>query len=442
MPESKVAGASRRPDSGALRVSALLKRGVVDAGGEAVGRLSDVIVRLQPDADPVVSGLVVDVHGRRLFVPASAIRSWRAHRLELASAKVDVRPFERRGGEVLIREDILGHRLIDLEHARLVRAVDAELTEPVGAGWRLTGVDVHQGTRLRPWRRHAAHAARDWAQFELLLGRASHRRPRGPRAWLGTLRPAEIADLLEEATGDERTAILSEVHDDPELEADVYEELDEGEQSEVLAERTDEEVAAVLARMQADDAADAVMELLPERRATVLEQLPPEQRSRVTQLLGYHEQSAGGLMGVDVLECPIGATVAEALDAIRAATAVPWHALTSVYCTDGDRRLCGAVTIVRLLQADSATPLAEIVDADPVQVMPDADVVELAVLMSDHNLLALPVVDSNARIVGLITADDILDATVPQNWRRRGQPARAAHRDHPSASRGSDDAGA
>src|SRR4249920_3475837 len=112
-----------------LHLSEVLKRPVTDSAGESLGRLSDVIVRLRGSELPLVIGGVVNVGGREVFVPLGQVSDFDGEALKLTSAKIDLRHFERRPGEVLLRADVLGHRLIDVEAARLVRAADLELEE-------------------------------------------------------------------------------------------------------------------------------------------------------------------------------------------------------------------------------------------------------------------------------------------------------------------------
>ena len=254
-------------------------------------------------------------------------------------------------------------------------------------------------------------------------------RPAGPDP---AAEAAQIADLLEAASKDEENEILGHVHADPELEADVFEELDEDQATRLLAGRSDADIAGVLARMRADDAADTVAELPQQRRQAVLDLLPPGQRTKVLTLMGFNPGSAGGLMGVDFLTLPGQAPVADALAAVGAAESLQPEALTSVHAVDASGRLCGVATVVRLVQSDPATGLLDVCDRDPVRVGADTDVVNVAVLMSDYNLITVPVVDKDRRIIGLITVDDVLEATLPEDWRRRetAQPP-DAHRGSP-----------
>src|SRR5260370_15192019 len=174
-----------------IHLSALLKRPVTDRGGESLGRVSDVIVRLRGAQLPAVEGLVATVGGRQVFVPIDQVSSFDGEVLTLTSAQLDLRRFERREGEVLLRADVLGHRLIDVESAHLIRAADLELEERNGEGV-LTGVDT--GGSPRGWlglrapggSKRDEHSFRDWAPSKRRRGRAarvgrSRPLPRVPR---------------------------------------------------------------------------------------------------------------------------------------------------------------------------------------------------------------------------------------------------------------------
>ena len=407
-----------------IHLSEVLKRPITDKGGESLGRLTDVVVRLRGSELPLVIGGVVNVGGREVFVPLEQVSEFDGEALRLTSAKLDLRQFERRPGEVLLRADVLGHRLIDVEAARLIKAADLELEERNGE-WVLTGVDTR---RRRGWLSELfgrsapepePHTFREWSRFEPLIGHTGSLTTRGPLGRIRRLKPAQIADLLEDASKEEETEILGQVHADPELEADVFEELDEDLATRLLGARTDGEIAEVLSRMRADDAADAVAELPQQRRQPVLDLLPAGQRTKVLTLMGYNPTSAGGLMGVDFLAVSPDATVREALAAVGASHTLQPEALTSVHAVDERGRLRGVASLVALMQADPGTPLRQVCDTDPVRVGADTDVVDVAVLMSDYNLITVPVVDERRRMMGIITVDDVLESTLPDDWRRR-----------------------
>jgi hypothetical protein len=439
MTSTSPASASPTADRGqTLRLSNLLKRPVVDSGGESLGRLSDVIVRLRGSDYPLVTGLVVAIGGRQVFVPMEKVSSFDGEVLKLTTAKLDLRQFERRDGEVLLRADVLGHRMIDVQNARLVRAADLQLYRDDGE-WVLSGVDTKPRARrlfglLGPGRSEDEGGVdfRDWHDFEWLIGHTGSELYRGPFARVRRLKPAQIADLLEEASKNEETEILDRVHADPELEADVFEELDEDLATRLLGARTDEEIAGVLTRMRADDAADTIAELPQRRRQPVLDLLPPAQRAKVLTLLGFNQTSAGGLMGVDYVALPGRTKVADAVEQIRMSTTLQPEALTSVYAVDSEGALLGVARLVTLLQSDRDLTLIDVCDTDPVRVGADTDIMDVAVLMTDYNLITIPVVNDERRLLGVITVDDVLEVTLPDDWRRReaAEPPDARHGDH------------
>lgn len=348
--------APRPPATGVLvHLATLLSQPVTDRDGHRLGTPVDVVVRLRAEDYPTVTGLVVTVGDRRLFVPVEQITSLHAGALVLSSTRVDLRPFERRIGEVLLRADVLVHRLIDLRDDRLVRARDIELANRDGI-WTVASVDTGPQTwwhRVLRTRR-ATPTHQGWKAFEPLIG-PEHRAVVRAVSGLHRLKVAQIADLVETASTPEQTTILAELRTAPELEADVFEELDVDDAVRLLEQRTNGEVAAVLSRMRADDAddaADALADLAQHRRQPVLDLLPVHQRVKVRMLLGFNPTSAGGLMGVDFVTVPGATDAARALAVVAAATTIQPEALTSVHVVNGHGRLYGVAPLVRLLQAD------------------------------------------------------------------------------------------
>jgi CBS domain-containing protein/sporulation protein YlmC with PRC-barrel domain len=419
----------------AVSLSQLLRRPLVGRDGEAVGRLSDVIIRLRGRDHPVVTGLVARVGRHDVFLPAEQVVAFDGDQVQLASEVVDLRPFERREGEVLLRADMLGHRVIDVADVELVRAHDLRLCQRP-EGWVVDALDIHSH-RARPFglfSRETGPQWRSWESFEPLIGHARSAHVRGPFARLGRLKPADIADLLEEANRTESHEILENVHTDPELEADVFEELEPDAQARLLGQMSNQQIAALLARMRADDAADAINDLPQARRQPVLDALPAGQRTKVLTLMGFNPASAGGLMALDFLTAPETAAVADALRLLREARTLQPEALTSVHVLDGGARLIGTATVVSLLQADPGERLGEVMVTDPVRVLAESDIEDVALLMTDYNLLTVPVVDEHDRVLGVITVDDILEAVIPEDWRRREPGPHPAHHGDQAAS--------
>lgn len=410
-----------------IHLSELLRSPVLARSDEAVGRVEDVIVRLRgADEYPLLTGIVAGVGGRQVFIGSKSIQQYDSGRVVLAKNKIDLRGFERRDGEVLLRADVLGHRLIDVAAVELVRAYDIEL-EDTGAGWVLARLDTRRPPRLFGLiKGSGGHAARDWKAFEPLIGDARSHAVRRQSGRVGGFKPADIADLLEDADKAEGGEILDRVHSNPELEADVFEELDPEKASRLLDDMPDDEVAALLGRMRADDAADAIADLRQSRRRRVLDLMPAPQRTKVITLMGFNPESAGGLMNVDFVSCAPTGTAGSALALIAAARTIQPEALIKMHVLGEDQRLAGVVSAIALLQAEPDANVGALMESDPVRVTADADLTDIALLMADYNLYSIPVVDEQDRVLGVVTVDDVLEATIPEDWRRREPAPRPA----------------
>lgn len=414
------------PPAARLWVTELVGSQLVDRAGERLGRVDDVIVRLAEGGYPPVTGLVGKIAGRRLFIPWDRIGEITPGSARLTGETLSLARFERRQGEVLLREDVLGRRMISVESGRLIVAHDIELARDAGA-WRVVGVEP--GTRgwlrsflPKPVRSHPRETGAfvDWANVEPFVGHVPTSRLLLPLRPLRRLHPAQIADIVEHASHEEGEEIISAVHGDPELEADVFEELNTEHQVEFLRQRTDAEAAAVLAEMGTDDAADLITELDQDRRASVLALLPPAQQAKVRALLSYNSDSAGGLMSPDFVAVREDATVGDALAAVKKAD-VSDQIAADVFLTDEEGRLSGAVPLLQLVQHGDGEHLVELKQRGKTHVHPNDDFPEVARMMADFNLTCAPVVDDDDHIIGVITVDDVLEAMLPDSWRRRAE---------------------
>jgi CBS domain-containing protein len=406
-----------RPPDATLSLSSMLKDAIIDADDKPLGRLRDVVVALRPNQYPLFSGLVIGVGSARGFVPRRDVLSMDAKSIRLRTGRVNLLPFEHREGEVLLKQDILGHRLIDIARSALVRAYDVRFTS-TPEGWAATALDVHKH-RWFQFGAHEKHPAHDWHAFMLLIGNQNSPGAHVAGDRIRRLKPAQIADLIESASTQEQSLLLERVHTDPQLEASVFEELDENKQTELLKMRSDEDIADVLSRMRADDAADAVMDLPQSRRRSVLDLLPSSQNTKVLALLGYHEATAGGLMGTDYLALPEEQSIADAIQKLRAATTHQPEALVTIHVLRSDGTLAGTLGLVRALQLDPATILGEAADPQTVVASPEDDIIAITTRMADFNLLSLPVLDASGRILGIVTVDDALEAAIQRDWFQR-----------------------
>jgi hypothetical protein len=407
-----------------LHLSALVGRPLRDSDGERLGRVEDVIVRLGGVGYPPITGFLVKVAGRTSYLGIDRVSDIRDDGVVLGKAKLDLRHFERREEEVLLKRDVLDRQLINVEGARLVRANEIELADIAGS-WRVVGVDTGPRggfRRLLPspiGHRIATGDFLDWASVEPFVGHVPTVRLRIPHPKLAKLHPAQIADLVEAASRREGEEIIKAVgEDDRELEADVFEELDDHHQREFLEDRPDEQVAQILGRMAPDDAADVAGELDEQHRERVLALLPVSHRVKVRALLGYDPAEAGGLMSPEFISLRRTATATEALEAVRLSKISP-ELLTAVFVCAPEGSLDGSVPLATLLRAEPDRRLSALVKHELPALRADASFEEVARVMADYNLTCVPVVDERERMLGVVTVDDVLEAMLPRGWRRR-----------------------
>jgi MgtE intracellular N domain/CBS domain len=406
-----------------LHLSAVVGSPLRDADGERLGKVEDLIVRLGGVGYPPITGFLVNVAGRTSYLGADRVSQIGQDGVVLRKAKLDLRRFERRPEEVLLKRDLLDRQLINVQGARLVRANEIELALVAGS-WRVVGVDTGPRGGLRRLLPKAlgTHIATgdflDWAGVEPFVGHVPTVRLRVPHPKLAKLHPAQIADLVEAASRREGEEIIQAVGDDDrELEADVFEELDDQHQREFLEDRSDAQVAAIVSRMAPDDGADIVGELEEERREQVLGLLPVSQRVKVRALLGYDPAEAGGLMSPDFVMLSGSTSAGEALEAVRRSRVEP-ALLTTVFVSARDGSFEGSVPVVALLRAKTDQRLESFVKHETPCLSPDASFEEVARQMADYNLTSIPVAVDH-RMVGVVTVDDVLAAMLPRGWRRR-----------------------
>jgi CBS domain-containing protein len=417
--------ATRQVRQNIISLVGLIGAPVLNQSGEEVGHLADLVARVHGDAYPALTGIVVGVGRRRAFLDAAAIDRVERRSVTLRTAKMDLREFQRREGEVLLHRDILDHQLVDTDQVQVIRAADLYLAQ-VGDQVRLVGVDVSMQTLLRRlgpkrWRwRPTPDRVIDWAAIES-FGADSPEEPaavklRTPHAALRRLRPAELADVLEGLGRPGRRELLASL--DHETAADALEEMEPDELTALLREMEPAQAAELVARMEPDEAVEALRELPDDERAQLLTRMPPPTQRELGRLLGYPGDEAGGVM-TTVLACAHPEETVEQVRRRLAKQAKHQTEIDSVAVIDSEGRLVGDVSAFDLLVSDPDTKLAGLINPDdpPVTLRPDADIDAVATEMVESRRSSLLVVDEEGRPMGRILSDDVLDALVPGHGR-------------------------
>jgi magnesium transporter len=223
------------------------------------------------------------------------------------------------------------------------------------------------------------------------------------------LHPANLADIAEALPRDRVAALLAALA--PARAADVLEYMDEELRTEVLETLSAREAAALISEMTPDDRADALEVLEDHRAEAILSEIPGTARRETEQLLAYEPDSAGGLMTTEFVSVPEDLKVEDALEAVRAVARLGRReAMYSVYATDAAGKLQGVFSLRELLAAPAGARVRDISWADIMSVPPTADREEVAQLTRKYDLVAVPVVESSGKLIGVVTVDDVLDA--------------------------------
>jgi CBS domain-containing protein len=411
-----------------VSLAAIVSSPVRNQAGQDVGRLVDVVARVHGDERyPPVTGLVVRVGRRRSFIDASAVGTMDHREVRLCTARVDLREFRRRPGEVLLARDVLDHQLVDVDGVQVIRAADLFLA-PVGNRLLLVGVDVSIQSLLRrlgPRRlrgRPTPDRVIDWDAVQpfgdqLTSGPATVRL-RATNEGLPRLRPGELADLLEDLRRPARQELLASL--DPEQAADALEEMEPDELEALLREVDPKQAAALIAAMESDEAVDALREFSPSERTELLDEMSAERAEQLTGLLAYPEDDAGGFMTTTLVSAQDDETVGQVRARMRE-FADHRSEIDAIVVLDGEGRLIGDVALFDLMVAGEEQRLSEVLAIDdrsaPISVNADADVRDVAAALIESRRSSVLVVDDLGAPLGRILADDVVDALTPDRGR-------------------------
>lgn len=392
---------------------------VFDPNGDRVGKVRDVLIVRRTADPPRVVGMIVEVPGkRRVFLSIGRVTSIGSGQI-ITTGLINLRRFEQRGGEERVIAELLGRR-VQLADGSGDAQIEDVAIEEVGLGeWEITQVFLRRpksspspfakgATLFVPWSQIVEDAPKGEAQSATQLV-----------ATYADLLPADLANAMLDLPDQRMREVAEELSDD--RLADVLEEMPEAEQVDILAHLDDERAADVLDQMQPDDAADLIAQLSSERGETLLELMEPEEAEDVRFLLSYAPDTAGGLMTTEPIIVSSDATVAEGLALIRRHELAP--ALGAAICVTlppyepPTGRFLGMVHFQRMLRYPPNERLGTLLDTTLEPVRADTSAAEVSRILASYNLVSVPVVDENHRLVGVVTIDDVLDYLLPDDWR-------------------------
>jgi sporulation protein YlmC with PRC-barrel domain len=401
-------------------LTALLGTPVTDCQGHLRGRLKDIAVATGPDAGKV-AGLVLKTRAGLAIVPSQEIMETPAGTLELRSAAALV-PLKDEGNYIYLQQDLVDRQIIDVHGRKVVRVNDVDLEWlGRGAAHLLRVAEVEVGMRgavrrvfkgllprsaLETLSRKFRASAIPWEFVDVIeVDPARRVKLRIEYERLAEMHPSDLAEILEDLSPAEREAVFTSL--DEEVAAEALEEAEPRLQKALLEKLGEEKIADIVEEMDPGAAADLLGELPEEQSDAILEEMEPEERQEVAELLEFDEDSAAGCMTSDFVFVPTDATVAQAVQALRAFDGDP-ESVTEIYLLDEKRVLQGAVGLARLVMALPETRASVLAEPRVIFCPADRHQNELAELFDKYNLHALPVVDAQGRMVGVVQADHVI----------------------------------
>ncbi len=413
-------------------VARLAGLSVFDPMGDEVGRARDVVVSFgaaRGPRGPRVIGLVVEVPGRRrVFVPMTRVTSIDAGQV-ITTGLVNMRRFEQRPNETLVLAELLDRRVTIGAHetGQGVPATveDVAIEQQRSQDWTVSKVFCRKGTGdaprrgIRLGRRRGETVVVD---VDDVTGLHLAHADQGAARLLETfdeLKAADLAEAIHELSAKRRHEVAAALDDD--TLADVLEELPEDDRVEILTSLETERAADVLEVMEPDDATDLLSELAADTAEQLLQLMEPDEAAPLRRLLSYDEDTAGGMMTSEPVILGPEASIAEALAVVRREELSPALAST-VFVTRAPQetptgKLLGLVHLQRLLREPPHEAVGAILDKDIEPLSADAPLGVVTRQMATYNMVGLPVVDAEGRLLGAVTVDDVLDHILPEDWR-------------------------
>jgi CBS domain-containing protein len=407
-------------------LSRLLGGPVRDAANKPAGAVHDLVVS-SGQSYPRVTAVAVRRRGKVVHVPWADVSSFEESGTILRIPAAEMGERELLADELHLARTFLDKQLVDTEGRKLIRVNDIQLLR-AGEHVRVAGVDVSSGAilrrvglakvgdRLAKSRQSPKPHLIDWKDVDVEHTDDSSVRLAVPRTKLELLHPADIADLAHELSPEERAAVLDAL--EAELAAEAFEEMHSSYQASLLLDMPDDKASDLLANMSPDAAADLLADLPDDRRQHYIAMMEKEDAEDLRELLSYPEHSAGGIMTTNFACAKLDATAEEALNSLRE-QASEAETIYYVYVIDRSEHLRGVFSLRDLLLESPERKVRDFMTENPVTVLTLGTEEEVAELIAKYNLLALPVVDEESVLRGIITVDDAIDLVLPLAWKKR-----------------------
>ena len=406
-----------------IYLSSVIGRSVINSNGDRIGTLRDLIM-IPGEVFPEVSHIVIKTRTGVKSLPWSEVTLFTHVVISTGSVNPHgLTAYLPEEGDILVKRDLLDKQIVDVDGAKVVRVNDIKLGRlnhllcifSVDIGFRgllrRLGYE-HFGERFaRAIRRDIPHAEISWSYVQPLEANSSRLALKIARDQMNEMHPADLADIIENIPVQSIRTVLDSI--DAETTGETLYELESDMRNLVINQLDDEQITDILEEMEPDEAADVLSDLPEQKAQELLDMMDQEDAEDIQELLEHEEDSAGGLMNPDYLKLTPDITVGQALEIIRAC-ADEVETIFYGYVVTADDRLVGIVSLKGLIINPPETLIADFMEDNIKSVRIDAELVDMLETLAKYDLIAIPVLDSEDKMAGIVTVDDVLAHYLPQ----------------------------
>ncbi len=407
-------------------LSRLQKIKVIDNVGNRAGNLADLVVSLREKYPPVTAVIIKPPRKEEVMIPWGQVRGFEESRVLLARPLEQITPDALGPKEMRLVRDVLDKQIVDTEGHKLIRVQDVQLAR-VERRIRVIAVDISGRAIMRrlgltgisdrlPPRLSPHYNYIDWSNVDLIGSGIDAVKLKVPHEKLSLLHPADIADIVNELGPEHRVALLESLS--KEVAADTMEEMSPSYQANALSKMAPKKAAEILKEMEPDDAADLLADLPDEKGAELLSMIKKEEADELRELLSHPEDSAGGIMTTEFVALPANLTVAKAIARLRKLEPDA-ETIYYLYVVDKDEHLLGVLSLRKLIVSAPDKKISDLMYVNIIKANVSDEQEDVAKLIAKYNLLAIPVVDDENKIQGIVTVDDAIDVVIPTAWKKR-----------------------
>jgi len=410
-----------------LYLSAVLGKTVIDELGREIGKLNDLIM-VPGKIFPEVSHLLVRQRKDTLSIPWQDVSLFNPYVVSIKGSPGEIPFFTPKEGDILVKRDILDRQIVDINGAKVVRVNDLKL-----GGYHdllcIFSVDIGFRGLLRRlgfeklleklagrFNKELPHQEISWEYVQPLEMNLSRLTLTMARDQMGDLHPADIAHIISQISHKHIQTVLTSL--DTETAGEAIHELEPELRSRVINQLDSEQASDILEEMDPDEAADVLGDLSDEKAQELLGLMDEEEAEEIQELLEHEEDTAGGLMNSEYVAISADITVYDALKEIRL-LAPDIETVYYAYIVDKEEILRGVVSLKELLINAPYSLIADIMAENLKTVNVESTPENILEIIAKYNLIAVPVLDMEGKMAGIVTVDDILELFLPYALRRR-----------------------